>query len=128
MMTNVLALPFAHLIIEVANNQDWVDSLVYLVTSETETPSQLDLRGLDFEMHIRRWPQDNEVVLSASTAAGSLSIGAAPNFGHLIIFVRETVMRQQWAGKYVGDVVARDRNFERRCLTIDLAITEGITR
>jgi len=129
MMTNVLAIPLAHLVIEVANNQDWVDSLVYLVTSETETPpSQLDLRGLDFEMHIRRRPQDNEVVLAGSTADGSLSIGAAPNFGHLIIFVRETVMRQQWAGQYVGDVVARDRNFERQCLTIDLTITEGITR
>lgn len=128
MSTSPLALPLAHLVIEVANNEDWVDSLVYLVTGEEDPLPQLDLRGLSFQMHIRRQPQINEIVLEASTANGGLSIGAAPNFGHLIFFVREPVMRGVWPGRYVGDVVARDAKFERICLTIDLTIIEGITR
>jgi len=127
MLTNVLALPLAHLVIEVANNEDWIDSLVYVV-SDTDPPEQLDLRGLDFEMHIRRQPEVHEIVLAASTRDGGLSIGAPPNVGHLIFFVREQVMRGIWAGRYVGDILARDANFERVALTIDLTVLEGITR
>jgi hypothetical protein len=128
MATNVLALPLAHLVIEVANNEDWIDSLVYLV-SETGPPlEQLDLRGLAFEMHIRRQPEIHEIVLDASTADGRLSTGAAPNVGHLIFFIRQETMRGLWAGKYVGDVIARDANFERVVLTIELTVLEGITR
>jgi hypothetical protein len=136
--TNVLALPQAHLIIEVANNEDWIDSLVFLVSGSEPEPEperraarlhdQLDLRGIVFTMHVRRRPQDNEIVLTASTADGSLSIGAPPNVGHLIFYLPQAIMRQQWPGKYVGDVSARDANFERVCLTLDLTIIEGITR
>jgi hypothetical protein len=90
---------------------------------------QLDLRGVDFDMHIRRRPPDNEVVLSASTTTnGGLSIGAPPNFGHLLFFIREPVMRNVWPGQYVGDVRASDGDFQRICLTIDLTVIEGVTR
>lgn len=127
MPTNVLALPLAHLMIEVANNEDWVDSLVYLV-SETDPPEQLDLRGIAFEMHIRRQPEIHEIVLAASTADRRLSIGAPPNVGYLIFYVPKETMRGLWAGKYVGDIRARDADFERVCLTVELTVLEGITR
>jgi hypothetical protein len=127
MATNILALPLAHLVIEVANNEDWIDSLVYVV-SETDPPEQLDLRGIAFEMHVRRQPEIHEVVLDASTADGRLSIGAPPHTGHLIFYVRQEVMRGLWAGKYVGDIRASDRNFQRVALTVELTVLEGITR
>ena len=127
---NVLALPLAHLVIEVANNADWIDSLVYLVTTpDSDQPGpQLDLRGIAFQMHIRRRPEDNEIVLAGSTADGTLSIGPAPNYGYLILSVAEETMRGIWPGEYVGDVRASDGRFERVALTIDLTVIEGITR
>lgn len=125
--TNVLALPLAHLVIEVSNNEDWIDSLVFVV-SDTEPLEQLDLRGIAWEMHVRRQPEIHEIVLAASTFDRRLSIGSPPNFGHLIFFVPQETMKGLWAGKYVGDIRARDANFERVVFTIDLQILEGITR
>ena len=131
--TNVLALPPAHIVIEASNNEDWVDSLVYTVAAGaagpgSPPPPQMDLRGIQFEMMLRRRPQDHEVILGSATLAGSLSVGAAPNYGHLIFYFSHTVMRRLWPGRYVGDVIARDRRFERVALTIDLTVIHGITR
>jgi hypothetical protein len=123
---NVLALPLAHVVFEVANNEVWVDSLRYIV-EEDERP-QLDLRGIAFEMQLRRRPQDNEVVLQGGTDDGTLSIGAAPNWGHLIFYVPEVMMRRLWPGQYVGDVRASNARFQRVCLTLDVTVLEGITR
>jgi hypothetical protein len=125
--TNILALPLAHLVIEVANNEDWVDSLVFVV-SGTDPPEQLDLRGIAFEMHIRRQPEVHEIVLDASTADRRLSVGSPPNIGFLIFYVPQETMKGLWAGKYVGDVRARDLNFERVVFTVELTVIEGITR
>jgi hypothetical protein len=137
---NVLALPLAHVVFEVSNNEVWVDSLRYVVEPngspppETETPPrvierpQLDLRGIAFEMQLRRRPQDNEVVLQGGTTDGMLSVGAAPNWGHLIFYVPEVMMRRIWPGQYVGDVRASNARFERVCLTLDVTVLEGITR
>lgn len=125
--TNVLALPLAHLVIEVANNEDWIDSLVFIV-SDTDPPEQVDLRGIAFEMHIRRQPEIHEIVLDASTADRRLSIGSPPNGGFLIFYVPQEIMKGLWAGRYVGDIRARDANFERVVFTLDLTVTEGITR
>jgi hypothetical protein len=136
---NVLALPLAHVVFEVANNEVWVDSLRYVVTESGSSPEpeperlasarpQLDLRGIAFEMQLRRRPQDNEVVLQGGTSDGMLSVGAAPNWGHLIWYVPEVMMRRIWPGQYVGDVRASNARFERVCLTLDVTILEGITR
>ena len=125
--TNILSLPLAHLVIEVANNEDWIDSLVYIV-SGTDPPEQLDLRGIAFEMHLRRQPEVHEVVLAASTAERSLSIGSPPNVGYLLFFIREQVMRTLWAGRYVGDIRANDGVFDRVAFTLELTVIEGITR
>lgn len=126
--TNVLALPLAHLMIEVANNEDWVDSLVFVVSDSGPPLEQLDLRGIAFEMHIRRQPEIHEIVLDASTADRRLSIGSPPNVGFLIFYVPQEVMKGLWAGKYVGDIRARDVNFERVVFTVELTVIEGITR
>jgi len=127
MPTSVLALPLAHLVIEVANNEDWIDSLVYAV-SDTDPPEQLDLRGIAFEMHLRRQPEIHEIVLAASTMDRRLSIGSPPNVGFLIFYVPQEIMKGVWAGKYVGDVRARDAEFERVVFTVELTVLEGITR
>jgi hypothetical protein len=124
--TNVLALPLAHLTIAVGNNEDWIDCIEYLVNT-TGSP-QLDLRGIDFDMEIRRLPDENEVILTASTATGTLFVGTPPNYGYLIFYVPESTMKYLRAGQYVGDVTASADGFERVCLTIDFTIIEGITR
>src|SRR5262245_18793643 len=128
MATNILALPIAHLTIETGNNEDWIDAIQYL--SPDDKP--IDLRGINFEMEIRRRPFAHEVVLRASSDpsmdGGWISIGTPPNFGHLIISVPEKIMRDYFAGEYVGDIRARADNFYRRLITMDLLIVEGITK
>jgi hypothetical protein len=130
MATNVHALPLAHLIMEVSNNEDWIDSLVFLVSDSGPPLDQLDLRGIAFEMHLRRRPEVHEIVLAASTADRTLFIGSPPNVGYLLFFIPQETMRTLWAGKYVGDIVAKDASFQggRVVLTIELTILEGITR
>jgi hypothetical protein len=129
--TNIMALPLVTLSIQTGNNEDWIDSLKFLVEEEGGTPDtypQLDLRGIDFEMEIRRSPIDHEVVLRASIEDGTLAIGTPPDYGFFIINVPRSIMHTQLAGKYVGDVVASADGFYRRCLELDLIIVEGITK
>jgi hypothetical protein len=130
MPTNVLALPLAHLTIEVTNNADWIDSLVFMVSDSGPPLEQMDLRGISFEMHVRRRPEIHEIVLQASTTDRTMFIGSPPDIGYLIFFVPQEIMRTLWAGKYVGDVVARDASFPggRVVMTVELTILEGITR
>jgi hypothetical protein len=118
-------LPLARLSITAGKNEDWIDTILYVIE---DTGAQLDLRGIEFEMEIRRRAEDNEVILSAATANKSIFIGAAPNFGYLVIYVARRVMQYLFAGQYVGDIRARDARFERVCLEIDLTIIEGVTK
>jgi hypothetical protein len=94
----------------------------------TSPSEQLDLRGIDFEMEIRRAPPDHEVVLHATTKDGSLAFGYPPDIGFLIINISNTVMASQQPGEYVGDIVATDTVYRRRAFIIGLEITLGITR
>jgi hypothetical protein len=128
MLTNVLALPLANVVIEVSNNADWIDSLVFLVTDSGPPLEQLDLRGISFEMHLRRRPELPEIVLQASTADRTLYIGSPPDFGYLLFYVQEETMRTLWPGQYVGDIKASDADYERVVLTVNLTVLEGITR
>jgi hypothetical protein len=128
MPTNVLALPLSHVVMEASNNEDWIDTLVFLVSDSGPPLEQLDLRGIGFTMHLRRRPEIHEIVLAASTIDRTLFIGSPPNIGYLIFYVPEDTMRTLWPGQYVGDVVANDASFERVCLTLDVTILEGITR
>jgi hypothetical protein len=131
MASQVLALPLANLVMQVGNNEDWVDALKYVINQPGGDPNtwpQLDIRGIDFEMEIRRSPPDNEVILHATSAAGSLTVGASPNYGCLVWYMPLATMQTLQPGSYVGDVRASDDYFERVCLTIDLTILEGITR
>jgi hypothetical protein len=126
MATNILAMPLAHLTMQTGNNEDWIDALMY-VSNVTGLP-QFDLRGIDFEMELRRHPAEHEVIIHASTVDGSLSIGAAPNYGYLIFYLPLSYMRERIAGSYVGDVRASDDQFDRVVLTIDLTVLEGVTK
>lgn len=130
-MTNILALPHALVTIETGNNEDWVESFKFLVDDGLNDPTlmpQLDLRGMTFEMEVRRKAGDHEVILSASTNDRKLSIGAFPNYGFLLLFIPVEQMRERTAGTYIADVVAKDAEFSRKCMTITLNIVDGITR
>lgn len=128
-MSALLAMPLIQLNIEVSSNEDWLDSILYCVPPPTDpTAPQLDLRGIDFELEIRRSPEDHEVVLSCSTSDGSIEIGLAPNYGYLIIFKQREFMQTLTPGVYVGDIVGNDGAYQRRTATIALTIDEGITR
>lgn len=126
--TNILALPLAHVVMAVSNNEDWIDSLVFMVTDSGPPLDQLDLRGISFTMHLRRRPEVHEIVLAASTLDRTLNVGSPPDVGYLIFYVPRETMQALWPGVYVGDVRANDRDFERIALTVELTVIEGITR
>ena len=121
-------MPLADMVIDTGTNEDWLDSIMYVVTDGSADPPQLDLRGIAFTMEVRRNPDDHEVIIRASTATGELVIGPYPDFGWLVINVPHDTMKTKFAGAYVGDIIADDGNFQRRCITFDLNIIEGITR
>lgn len=130
MSTNVLAIPLAQMTVQTGTNEDWIDSILYVVGPEpidSGTP-QLDLRGINFEMEVRRTPTDHEVILSASIDEGTLAIGPAPDFGYLLIMVPEAEMITKVPGTYVADIVASADGYIRRTMLIDLTIVEGVTK
>jgi hypothetical protein len=130
-MSNILALPHALVTIETGNNEDWVESFKFVVDDESTEPNlmpQLDIRGLSFEMEVRRKPGDHEVILCASTEDAKLTIGAFPNYGFLLLNIPVDEMREKTAGKYFADVVAKDASFSRKCMTITVNLVEGVTR
>jgi len=131
--TNILALPLVAALIETGTNEDWIDSIKYTVdpgdgTVMPENWPQLDLRGINFEMEIRRHAEDHEVILTATTEAGTLAIGAPPNYGFLLINVPLHDIKQIFAGEYVGDIRASVGEVVRVAIQIDLTIIEGVTK
>lgn len=129
--TNLLAMPLVQMVIATGTNEDWVDSIKFLVDTGGADASlfpQLDLRGIAFEMEVRRAAPDHEVILSASTANGSLLIGDPPDFGYLLINVAIEEMKTQQPGDYVADIIGSDVEFQRVIAQITMTIVEGITR
>jgi hypothetical protein len=127
-MSNLLAMPLVKLVIETGTNEDWIDSIKFVVDTGEPVLPQLDIRGIIFEMEIRRAASDHEVVLSASTIDGTLTIGIPPDFGFLLFNIPLAQMQPQTAGVYVGDIVGRDDTYTRVIAQIDLTIVEGITK
>ena len=128
--TNLLALPLLTLQVETGNSEDWIESVKYVVdTGELpEELPQVDLRGIEFEMEVRRTAPSHEVVLSASSADGSIAVGEPPDFGYVIINVGFDKMKVLQAGNYVADIRGYDDRYTRICIQIDLTIFSGITR
>ncbi len=128
--TNLLALPLLSLTIETGNSEDWIESIKYIVDTgdSDENKPQVDLRGIDFEMEIRRSSKGHEVVINASSDDGSIAIGEPPDFGYLIINVGFAEMQQMQAGQYIGDIRGKDDRYTRICIQINLTIFDGITR
>jgi hypothetical protein len=131
-MSNVLALPLVQVAVETGNNEDWVDSIKFVVdTGEGLAPEdlpQLDLRGITFEMEVRRQATDREVIFAASTDNGTIKIGTPPDFGFLIISVPYIEMQNHKAGEYVADIVGHDDLYRRVAIRVDLEIVEGVTK
>jgi hypothetical protein len=128
-MSNLLAMPLVTMTIETGNNEDWIDSIKFLVDDGTLSPPQLDIRGITFDMEIRRALADHEVILAASTTNGTLIIGQPPDFGFLIISVPIAEMQNLAAQDYVGDIVGHDELYKRTVIKIStLTIFEGVTK
>jgi hypothetical protein len=130
-MSQILSLPLSHLTIVTVNNQDWIESIKFVVQQDSlpiELCPQLDLRGMWFEMEIRRAIPNREVVLTASRDNGRLLIGAYPNYGFLLLLVPVDAMMIINPGAYVGDIVAHDGEFTRTIFEIDLTVDQGTTR
>jgi hypothetical protein len=127
-MTNILAIPRTQMTIESGTNEDWIDSIKFLVDTGDAILPQLDIRGITFEMEVRRSPSAHEVVLAASTVTGTLKIGIPPDYGFLLIHIPFADMRTLGAGTYVADIIGRDQFYTRVIIQIDLIIFEGVTR
>ena len=131
MATNILALPLVQILVSTGNNEDWIDSLKYAVEQSVGTIDdwpQVDLRGIDFEMEIRRLAESHEVIVNANSKDGTLAIGAPPNFGFLLIHVPYSEMKEKSSGSYVGDIRATADGNERIIVQIELDIFEGVTK
>jgi hypothetical protein len=133
MSTNILALPLAQMAMTTGNNEDLVESVLFQVGGTGSAPlgipaDQLDLRGIEFNMYVRRSASDHEVLLTLSTDNRGLVIGAFPNIGFLLFYCPLEQVQYLSPGIYVADVVATDGEYERRTLMIDLTIVQGITR
>jgi hypothetical protein len=127
MPTNILSLPLVNMDAETGTNEDWTDALVYMI-AESDPERQLDLRGISFEMEVRRRAPDHEVILSGSTEDLRISGGAAPDFGYLIINVPLSEMHTKPPGDYVGDIRAIADGHYRVAIQFTLSIIEGVTR
>ena len=128
-MSNLLAIPLIKLGVVTGTNEDWIDPLLFLVNDGLDPPqTQLDLRGIRFEMEVRRKTPDHEVALQASTDNGWLMIGEVPDYGYLIIQVPVSAISIEQPGEYVADIVGRDEVNTRTVVQIDLSLVEGVTR
>jgi hypothetical protein len=130
-MSNLLAMPLVQLDVSTGNNEDWIDGVKFVVdtgSGDESTFPQLDLRGITFEMEVRRAAGDPEVVLAATTANGTLWIGYPPNFGYLMFNILLPEMQTHPAGTYVGDIIGRDELNTRVIAQLNLTIVEGITK
>lgn len=127
-MTNILSLPLAEIDVSTGNNEDWIDSLKYVVDDGSADPPQLDLEGISFAMEVRRSPEDHEVLLSASTDDGKLALGDPPDVGFLLITIPLAEMKVIAANDYVADIVATADGYARRCIAINLTVVEGVTK
>jgi len=130
MTTNVLAIPLAQVTVVTGTNEDWIDSILYLVGPEPITPesSQFDLSGIEFQMEVRRNADDHEVILDASTKEKTLAIGPPPDFGYLLILIPYDEMKYLHPGEYVADITASADGYTRRVVLINLTIIEGVTK
>ena len=134
-------MPLCAVVVQTGTNEDWIDSIKFLVDSGTGVaPSalpQLDLRGIVFEMEVRRTPPDHQVVINATTEDGSIIIGTPPDYGFMTINVDLDEMKIQQPGSYVADIIGKQYvgeapnltlEHQRVVCTIDLTIVQGITR
>jgi hypothetical protein len=129
-MSNLLAMPLVKLVVETGTNEDWIDSIKFVIDDggPVESMPQLDIRDIIFEMEVRREAGDHAVVLAASTITGTLNVGDPPDYGFLRLNIPLVDMSAQLAGDYVADITGRDGEYTRVIAQIDLGIVEGITK
>jgi hypothetical protein len=131
LVSNILALPLVSMTVETGNNEDWIESIKYVVGPENvPNAPQVDLRGIGFEMEVRRSAAEAEVVLRASTENGMITTGLQPDVGYLLWRIPREDMKNVKVGNYVADILAKEesRSIERVTVQIELTIREGVTK
>lgn len=131
--TNLFAMPLVTMTVQTGANEDWVSAIRYTVDASTMDPPpledpQLDLRGIRFEMEVRPTVPSHDVVITASTDDGSLTIGFEPDYGFFLFRVPWAVMQKQFPGHYAGEVRGTDAFGTRRVIVVELEIVEGVVR
>lgn len=131
--TNLFAMPLVSMNVQTGTNEDWISAIKYIVDSSTISPPppedpQLDLRGIRFEMEVRPTVPSNDVVLTASTDDGTLTIGMDPDFGFFLFHLPHETMIEMFPGPYSGEVRGTDGFGTRRVIEIVLEIVQGVVR
>jgi len=121
-------MPLVRLQVETGTNEDWIDSIKFVVDTGAPVLPQLDIRNIIFEMEVRREPSDHLVVLGASTDNNTLRVGAPPDFGFLILNIPLADMMTVPPGDYVADIIGHDDYYTRVIAQMTLKIVEGVTK
>jgi hypothetical protein len=137
-VTNLLAMPLLTISVITGTNEDWVDSIKYVVGDpDAIDPPQLDLRGIRFAMEVRHAVEAHEVILSVATddvdpetlaLTNELAIGDSPDFGYLLINIPMKKLKDQIPTNYVADIVGFDAVGQRRVIDMTIEIVKGVTR
>ena len=127
--TNLFAMPLVSMSVQTGTNEDWISAINYIVNdSAGGFLSQLDLRGIRFEMEVRPTTPSHDVVITASTDDGTLTIGADPDCGFFLFHVPVIKMSMVFPGTYVGEVRGSDGFGMRRVIDVALEVVEGVVR
>ena len=119
--SNILVLPMIDMEIIQANNDDWLLTLVY--NDLNGVP--LSLADMAFDFHMRQTPRAKDIVVSASTADGRMTV--TPD-NKLNIVVPASAFSMTWPGNYVGDILATSFGYRRIVSRMAFTFTEGVTR
>ena len=124
--TNLLALPYSILVVEVFTNEDWNDALAFY----DNDGKALDLSGIAFSMEARHAVGDATALISITnnphddTTGGQIVISG--NEFHINVPLSK-MSRVPW-GSYVFDAVGTAQGLQRVVFTGTMRVIEGVTR
>jgi hypothetical protein len=123
MPTNILVLPLASAPIAIANNEDWLDSVIFVDEDEIA----ISLVGIEFTFTVRRVVADTNLLLTGGTVAGTMLNGGATGILSWRVPV-ETMLNAIPFGPNVYDVRAHADGFVRRVIAGSLQFEQGVDR
>jgi hypothetical protein len=131
-MTRILDLPLLTFSVELANNEDWIDSWAYIDVSS----NPISLAGLTLTMMVRARAADQTVQVVASSASGpvnglpqngSISSGGTGLNVIALAIPRATVAKLA-PGEYVFEVQASGDGVTRNIASGPVIVVSGVVR